>query len=210
MPVLHDSENDSDLSSDHGPPAGNLSEDEDGNLNEDNTSKCIPLSIDGIFSNGALGSLYNDGKGIQISATLIGVLPPLKAGEKHHANAKPLTTTKVVYIHEDSRFTWGLSDIIAYALGHCDLCQGGIDVDGRLLLRTSKLFLLAFTIPCSASFKDVEMLSEDDWKTFLGEAAKKPCAHGKLVITEKGVSIVLCAPLNFDYEIHSRILRQQL
>jgi hypothetical protein len=83
-----------------------------------------------------------------------------------------------------------------HALGRQDLCQGGIDADGRLLPKTSKLFSLAFTIPRNVSFKDVEMLSEDDWKTFLGEAAKKPCALGKLVITEKGVSIVLCALLN--------------
>jgi len=173
MPVRN-RENDSDLSgADCG--LGNLSEDED--RDEDNTSKCVPFLNDGIFFNGVLGSLYNDGKGIQISATLIGVLPPLKAGEKRCTNAKPPTTTKVVYLHEDTKFTQGLSDIIARALGHRDLCQGGTNEDGRLVLKTSKLFLLAFTIPRSASFKDVEMLSEEDWKTFLDEVAKKACDH---------------------------------
>lgn len=142
--------------------------------------------------NCALGSLYNDGKGIQISATLIGALPPLKAGEKRRANAKPPTTTKIIYIHEDTKFTEGLSAIIARALGRHDLCQGGTGEDGFLLPRTSELFSLAFTIPRNNSFKDVEMLSEEDWKTFLDDAAKKASkkfnAHGKLVITEKGVS----------------------
>jgi len=98
-------------------------------------------------------------------------------------------TTKIVYIHEDTGFTHGLSEIIGRALGRHDLCRGGADEEGHLLPKTMKLFSLAFTIPRSTSFKDVEMLTEQDWETFLSEAAKKASAHGKLVITEKGVSL---------------------
>jgi hypothetical protein len=58
-------------------------------------------------------SLHNDGKGIQISAMLFGVLQPHKAGDKkRRANAKPPVTTKVVYLHEKTKFLDGLVHII--------------------------------------------------------------------------------------------------
>ena len=70
-------------------------------------------------------SLYNDRKGIQVSALLIGLPPQPKAGEKQHANAKPPVMTKVVYIHEKTTFVKGLIQIIRYTLKREDLCRGG-------------------------------------------------------------------------------------
>ena len=134
-------------------------------------------------------SLYNDGKGIQVSVLLIGLLPRPKTGEKRRANAKPPVTTKVVYIHEKTTFTKGLTQIIVYTLKRQDLCRGGLDSDGNLKKKTSDLFSLAYTIP-RTQLKDVEILSENDWGMFLEEAGKKPSAQGKLTITEKLVSLV--------------------
>jgi hypothetical protein len=134
-------------------------------------------------------SLYNDGKGIQINASLIGLLPRPKSGEKRRANAKPPVTTKVVYIHEKTDFIGGLIQIIGRALKRSDLCRGGLDRSGNLHKKTSSLFSLSYTIP-RTQLKDVEILSEDDWATFLEEAGKKPSAQGKLAIKEKLVSLV--------------------
>ena len=39
-------------------------------------------------------SHYNDGRGIQISVSLIGLLPPVRSGEKRRVNAKLPTTTR--------------------------------------------------------------------------------------------------------------------
>jgi hypothetical protein len=134
-------------------------------------------------------SLYNDGKGIQVSVLLIGLLPRPKTGEKRRANAKPPVTTKVVYIHEKTTFVNGLTQIIIHTFKRRDLCRGGLDSDGNLKKKTSDLFSLAYTIP-RTQLKDVEILSEYDWGTFLEEAGKKPSAQGKLTITEKLVSLV--------------------
>ena len=67
-------------------------------------------------------SLYNNGKGIQVSISLIG-LPP-KTGEKWHMNAKPPVTTKVMYIHKKTTFVKGLTQIIVYTFNKEDLCRG--------------------------------------------------------------------------------------
>lgn len=134
-------------------------------------------------------SVHNDGKGIQISAILFGVLQPPKAGEKkRRANAKPPVTTKVVYMHEKTTFIDGLVQIIGRALNRKDLCRGGLDGDGALEEQTAALFSLEYTIP-RTQLKDVELCSEGDWKTFLEEAGKKVAAQGKLVIREKKVNI---------------------
>lgn len=133
-------------------------------------------------------SLYNDGKGIQINTSLIGLLPRPKSGEKRRANAKPPVTTKVVYIHEKTKFLNGLVQIIGRTLKRRDLCRGGLDRDGNLDRTTSSLFSLEYTIP-RTQLKDVEIFCEDDWVTFLEEAGKKPSAQGKLAIKEKLVSL---------------------
>ena len=135
-------------------------------------------------------SLYNNGKGIQVSVLLIGLPPQPKTGEKRRANAKPPITTKVVYIHEKMTFVKGLTQIIVYTFNRQDLCRGGLDSDGNLKKKTSDLFSLAYTIP-RTQLKDVEILSENDWGMFLEEAGKKPSAQGKLTIREKLVSLVL-------------------
>jgi hypothetical protein len=134
-------------------------------------------------------SLYNDGKGIQVSVLLIGLLPRPKTGEKRRANAKPPVTTKVVYIHEKTTFINGLTQIIVHTFKRQDLCRGGVDRDGNLKKKTSDLFSLAYTIP-RTQLKDVEILSENDWGTFLEEAGNKPSAQGKLTIRERLVSLV--------------------
>ena len=134
-------------------------------------------------------SLYNDGKGIQVSVSLIGLLPQPKTGEKQCANAKPPVMTKVVYIHEKTTFVNGLTQIIVHTFKRHDLCRGGVNRDGNLKKKTSDLFSLAYTIP-RTQLKDVEILSENDWGTFLEEAGKKPSAQGKLTIRERLVSLV--------------------
>ena len=48
-------------------------------------------------------------------------------------------------------------------------------------------FRLEYTIPRS-TFKDVEVHSAADWKTYLEQATKKAVAHGKLVIKEQMVA----------------------
>ena len=134
-------------------------------------------------------SLHNDGKGIQISAMLFGVLQPHKAGDKkRRANAKPPVTTKVVYMHEKTKFLDGLIQIIGRALNRKDLCKGGLDEHENLSERTAALFSLEYTIP-HTQLKDVELCSEGDWITFLKEAGKKAAAQGKLVIREKKVNV---------------------
>jgi len=131
-------------------------------------------------------SLYNEGKGIQITATFIGLLPRPKAGEKRRSNAKPPTTTKVIYIHEKMPFVNAVYIIVGQSLGRQDLCDaGGLDEDNRLTRVTP--FRLEYTIPRS-TFKDVELHSAADWKTFMEEAAKKAVAHGKLVVKEQMVA----------------------
>jgi hypothetical protein len=127
-------------------------------------------------------SAYNDGKGIQISASLVGILQPPKAGEKkRRTNAKPPVTTQVVYIHENTKLIDGLIRIIGQALNRRDLCKGGLDEHGGMEEETTALFSLEYTIP-RTQLKDVQLRSEDDWKTFLEEASKKATAQGKLVI----------------------------
>jgi hypothetical protein len=131
-------------------------------------------------------SLYNEGKGIQITATLVGLLPQPKAGEKRRSNAKAPTTTKVVYIHEKMPFVNAVYIIVGRALGRQDLCEaGGLDDDDCLTHVTP--FRLEYTIPHS-TFKDVEVHSAADWKTFIDEATKKAVAHGKLVVKEQMVA----------------------
>ena len=70
-------------------------------------------------------SLYNDGKGIQISASLVGLLPAAKAGEKRCSNAKPPITTKVMYIHEKMPFVNAIYVIVGQSLNRPDLCASG-------------------------------------------------------------------------------------
>ena len=132
-------------------------------------------------------SLYNNGKGIQVSISLIG-LPP-KTGEKRHTNAKPPVTTKVMYIHKKTTFVKGLTQIIVYTFNKEDLCRGSLDSNSNLKKKTSDLFSLMYTIP-RMQLKDVKILSENDWEMFLEEAGKKPSAQGKLTIREKLVSLV--------------------
>lgn len=134
-------------------------------------------------------SLYNDGKGIQVSVSLIGLLPRPKTGEKRRANAKPPIMTKVMYIHEKTTFVNGLTQIIVHTFKRQDLCRGGVDRYGNLKKKTSDLFSLTYTIP-RTQLKDVEILSENDWRTFFEEAGKKPSAQGKLTIRERLVSLV--------------------
>ncbi|KAF8970923.1 hypothetical protein BDZ97DRAFT_1901917 [Flammula alnicola] len=129
-------------------------------------------------------SIHNDGKGIQLSVSFIGLLPPPKAGEKRRANAKPPVTTKVVYVHENSSFIQGLVKILWQSLQRKDLCQGGLDRHGNLREKTAAMFSLEYTIP-RTQLKDIAMVSEDDWETFLEEAGKKPSAQVKLTIKEK-------------------------
>lgn len=148
----------------------------------------------GIFTNltshlWLVESLYNDGKGLQISACLVSVLPPPKAGEKQRSNAKPPMTTKVVYIHEKTLFINGLVLIIWKTLERQDLCQGGTRADGSLDAKASSSFSLEYTIP-HTQLKDVQLLSKDNWLTFLDEAGKKPSGQGKLTIREKIMSII--------------------
>lgn len=143
-------------------------------------------------------SLYNDGKGIQVSVSLIGLLPRPKTGEKRRANAKPPITTKVTYIHEKTTFVNGLTQIIVHTFKRQDLCRGGLDRDGNLKKKTSDLFSLAYTIP-RTQLKDVEILSETDWGTFLEEAGKKPSAQGKLTIRERLVSLISSLIPRADY-----------
>ncbi|KAH9982058.1 hypothetical protein BGW80DRAFT_1453013 [Lactifluus volemus] len=113
-------------------------------------------------------SAYNDGKGIQISVSLVSILQPPKAGEKkRHTNAKPPITTQVVYIHKNTKLIDGLVRIIGQALNWRDLCKGGLDEHGGMEEETTALF------------------HSNDWKTFLEEASKKATAQGKLVIREK-------------------------
>jgi hypothetical protein len=133
-------------------------------------------------------SLHNDGKGIQITASLIGLVPPPKAGEKRRANAKPPVTTKVVYVHEKITFIKGLVEIMWRQMKRKDLCKGGLDHHGKLNEKSAALFSLEYTIP-RTQLKDIELSSERDWETFLSEAGKKPSAQGKLTIKEKLVSI---------------------
>jgi hypothetical protein len=65
-----------------------------------------------------------------------------------------------------------------------DLCKGGIDEKGFLMEAMRALFSLEYTIP-HTQLKDVQLLSEADWNTFLEEAGKRPTAPAKLVIKEK-------------------------
>jgi hypothetical protein len=132
-------------------------------------------------------SIHNDGKGIQVSVQLIGLLPISKAGEKRRASAKPPVITKVMYIHEKSSFIQGLVQILWHNLQRKDLCQGGLDRHGCLKERTAEMFSLEYTIPRTL-LKEIAMTSEKDWDTFLEEAAKKPSAQAKLTIREKLVS----------------------
>ena len=69
-----------------------------------------------------------------------------------------------------------------------DLCKGGLNHHGKLNEKSAALFSLEYMIPCT-QLKDIELSSEHDWETFLGEAGKKPSAQGKLTIKEKLVSI---------------------
>jgi len=132
-------------------------------------------------------SLYNDGRGVQISVSLIGLLPPVKAGEKRRVNAKPPTTTTVVYIHEEMPFINAIYVIVGRALNRRDLCKtGGLDHRDRLLPSTP--FQMEYSIPRNTSFKDVELRSGADWKTFMEEASKKASPQGKLVVKEQIVS----------------------
>ena len=132
-------------------------------------------------------SHYNDGRGIQISVSLIGLIPPAKAGEKRRVNAKPPTTTTVVYIHEKMLFINAIYVIVGRALNRRDLCRAG-GLDHRNYLTPSTPFQLEYTIPRNTSFKDVELRSALDWKTFMEEASKKASPQGKLVVKEKMVS----------------------
>ncbi|KDR86168.1 hypothetical protein GALMADRAFT_51755 [Galerina marginata CBS 339.88] len=132
-------------------------------------------------------SPYNEGKGIQISASLHGLLPIAKSGEKRRANAKAPVTTKVLYLHEKTPFINGLLEIIGHNLKRKDLCKGGVDRHGNLNGASLALFSLEYSIP-RTQLKDVDLLSENDWETFLAEAGKKPSAQGKLVIREKPVT----------------------
>jgi len=157
-------------------------------------------------------SLYNDGKGIQVSVLLIGLPPRPKTGEKRRANAKPPITTKVMYIHKKTTFANGLTQIIVHTFKRQDLCKGSLDSngnhsDGNLKKKTSDLFSLAYTIPCT-QLKDVKILSENDWGTFLEEAGKQPSAQGKLTIREKLVSHILSLIPNYLLARPPRYFRQ--
>ena len=73
-------------------------------------------------------SLYNNGRGIQISMSLIGLLPPVKTGSKPQVNVKPPTTTTIVYIHKEMHFINVIYVIVGHALNWWDLCKtGGLD-----------------------------------------------------------------------------------
>ncbi len=129
--------------------------------------------------------MFNDGKGLQMSVSLIGLLLHPKPGEKQRANAKPPVVTKVVYIHKKTSFIDGLYIIIRKTLNRCDLCQGGITCNGDLDECLSALFSLEYTIPHVQNLKDIQLVSEDDWATFLEEASKKSSSTAKLVVREK-------------------------
>ena len=101
----------------------------------------------------------------------------------------------MVYIHEETEFLDGLAIIFKKALKRADLCHGGLQRDGSLDAKALSHFSLEYTIP-RTQLKDVQLLSQDDWSTFLAEAGKKPSGQGKLVIREKYVSDLI-----FDIQI---------
>jgi hypothetical protein len=90
-----------------------------------------------------------------------------------------------VYIHEKMPFVHAVYKILGESLGREDLCDaGGVDNQGRLMPITP--FRLEYTI-LRSTFKDVELNSVADWRTFIEEATKKAVPHGKLVINEQMV-----------------------
>jgi hypothetical protein len=86
------------------------------NLMKTKVSICI-LYCNAFLLKGHIESLYNEGKGIQITATLIGLLSQPKAGKKCCLNAKPPTTTKVIYIYEKMPFINAVYIIVGQSLG---------------------------------------------------------------------------------------------
>ena len=129
-------------------------------------------------------SKCNDGKGMKLTVTFVGLFPRLKTGEKRRANAKPPTITVVMYVHERWTFPYALSEILK-KVGRRDLLRGGTDRKGQLLDATP--FFIEYTVPRTTS-KDVALKSEKDWETFVEEVAEKASAQGKLIFTEKQVS----------------------
>ena len=163
------------------------------NLTVSRVSICSLSIMMHIHSRPNIESLYNEGKGIQITASLIGLVPQWKAGEKHRSNAKPPTTTKVMYIHKKMPFVYAVYEILGESLGWEDLCNaGGVDKQGHLLPITP--FRLEYTIMHS-TFKDIGLNSVMDWRTFMEEATKKAIPHGKLVIKEQMVVYSFCFSL---------------
>ena len=128
-------------------------------------------------------SEYNEGKGLMISATLHGKLPPPKPGDKRRSNAKLPVINKVVYIHENTTFINMMVAVIRKSFLRGDLLIGGLDKDGRLQPGTP--FTLEYSIPHNTTFKDIELASKSDWDMFVEKMKDTAKAGGKLTIREK-------------------------
>lgn len=97
-----------------------------------------------------------------------------------------------MYIHKKTLFLDSLAFILQWSLNRPELCQGGLTCNDSLDAKAMALFSLKYTIPCVQSLKDIQLLSEDDWGTFLEEAGKKSTSTSKLIIKEKLVGFFFC------------------
>ena len=137
-------------------------------------------------------SLYNNGKGIQISVQFQPLLAQCKPGEKRHKNAKATPANALYYIHEENDLM-GLLGLAFVALTearfmfHCDR-QGKLITDD---------FVATYSITRTDA-KNIALKSNADYEALLSLATEKTKPQVKLFIEELK-ACVHCGISNFIF-----------
>ncbi|KAJ7200115.1 hypothetical protein GGX14DRAFT_660571 [Mycena pura] len=112
-------------------------------------------------------SAYHDGKGIEYVVAFVPLLPPLTTGEKRRANAKAPTEKVTIHAHEKLTFAELLDTAIAAIARPLPFKM----VAEKLRTRH---FTITWSLFRTAAYKNMQLNSEDHYKSMLTAASSKP------------------------------------
>jgi hypothetical protein len=134
-----------------------------------------------------------DGNGIKVALSFTPLLPPPKAGTKHHKNAKASVEIHILWLHEEDNISC-LLDAAIDSVGQADKLT--YSIANRSGLVDSINLSIKYTIPHSDS-KDIPLSYVSDFTRLVDEASAMKNVGFRLCIFEHKVCIYLGCQIMF-------------
>ncbi|KAH7918734.1 hypothetical protein BV22DRAFT_998425, partial [Leucogyrophana mollusca] len=127
-------------------------------------------------------SVYNDGKGIQISLSFTPLPLPIRTGPKKRKNAKPVVENRVFYLHENV----SLGELLDAFIEHTNTSTKALayTIGNRTGVLSPYNFTIKYTIPRTA-YKEVILERETDMTGIINEVTKQRSPSIKLFVVEQ-------------------------